>query len=82
MSHDLEIAIENAELADERAQDFEDAICALTERQYTILILLDAFKKAVLDSELQWRELEQRVDFRAKYRTREHAHQIFQRRKR
>ena len=45
MSRDLLIAIEDAEIANERINDLEDAICALCERQYTILILLDEFNR-------------------------------------
>ena len=73
MNRDLLVAIEDAELAKERANDLQDAICALCERQYTILILLDAFKENVLEHERLWRDIELRSDFKAQYSDRETA---------
>lgn len=73
MKRDLLIAIEEAELANERIGDFEDAICALSERQYSTLLLLEAFKKNVLEYERLWRDIEQRSDFKARYTSRKHA---------
>ena len=73
MNRNLFVAIEDAELANERIGDLQDAICALCERQYTILILLDEFKKNVLEHERLWRDIELRTDFKAQYSDREHA---------
>ena len=75
MKSDLKIAIEDAVLANDAEAELAESITALTDdnRQYTILILLDAYKKAVVDAELQWRSLEQREDFKAQYSDREHA---------
>lgn len=73
MNRDLLVAFEDVELAEERISDLQDAICALCERQYTILILLDEFKKNVLEHERLWRDIELRTDFKASYTNREHA---------
>lgn len=73
MNRDLLIAIEEAELANERVGDLEDAICALSSSEYTILILLDEFKKNLLEHEKLWRDIELRSDFKAQYSDREHA---------
>lgn len=73
MNRDLLVDIEEAELANERIGEFEDAICALSERQYTILILLEEFKKNVLEYERLWRDIEQRDAFKAHYTSREQA---------
>ena len=77
MNRDLLIAIEEAELADERIRDLQDSICALNERQYTILILLDEFKKNIIEHEKLWRDIELRSDFKAQYSNREHARDAF-----
>lgn len=70
MNRDLFVAIEEAELANERIGDFEDAICALSEKQYSTLLLLEEFKKNVLEYERLWRDIEQRCDFKAHYTSR------------
>ena len=78
MKSDLKIAIEDAVLADEFEAELAESISALSDdRQYTILILLDAYKEAVVNAELQWRSLEQREDFKAQYSDRTHARNNF-----
>lgn len=70
MNHDLEIAIEDAEFSEGREIDLFDAICALSTHEHTVAVLLDAFKQATIETELAWREIEQRADFRTRYHSR------------
>lgn len=70
MTRDLEIAIEGAEFDAEREIDLFDAICALSTHEHTVAVLLDAYKQAAIETEMAWREIEQRGDFQARYHSR------------
>ncbi len=69
----LFLKIEMAEQRRDDAEAYADAIVGLTQNPAATLLLVEAMKEAVADAELQWREIEQSAEFKARYTKRDDA---------
>ena len=74
---ELFLKVESAEQTRDDSVDVSDAICNLSQNYVATAVLLKAYREYILAAESQWREIEQRDDFKAKYTSREDARMDF-----
>lgn len=74
---ELFLKIEEAELIGDEATELNEAIRDLARYYHPTAALLIAYRDAILAEENLWREIESRVDYQAKYTSREQARADF-----
>lgn len=74
---ELFLKIEEAEVIGDEAAELNEAIRDLARHYHPTAALLIAYKAAILAEENLWREIENRVDYQAKYTSREQARADF-----
>ena len=74
---ELFLKIEEAENLSDTATEIFDAICELSKYGEATSRLLADFRNHILAKENLWREIETRVDYQAKYTSREQARADF-----
>lgn len=74
---ELFLKIEETEQAGDSRFDCYEAICELSKHESATRALLDALIDSTLAEERKWAEIQNRVDFQAKYQTREQAREAF-----
>lgn len=72
---DLRVLLGDAVTYSENVAEIEDVIIRLSKAQAATAALLDGYRDAVIQAELQWREIEARPDY--PYSSRNDAHQDF-----
>lgn len=73
----LHLKIEEAENLLDSVLELRDAICELSKYGDATNCLLNDFRDILLAKEKLWREIENRVDYQAKYTSREQARADF-----
>lgn len=74
---ELFLKIEEAESLHDEATELNEAIRDLARHYHPTAALLIAYTDAILAGENLWREIESRVDYQAKYTSREQARADF-----
>lgn len=75
MTKEIRALLGDAVAFSETAAELEDAIISLSKAQASTAALLNGYRDAVIQAELQWREIEARPDY--PYSSRNDAHQDF-----
>ena len=69
----LFLKIDEAENCRDEVTAYSDAICDLSKNPVATSALAMEMKKAAVDAEIKWREIEQMPEYRARYSDRDSA---------
>ena len=73
----LHLALEPVIQLEDDSSDYRDTLCELSRHEQSTFAIVDKLIKTVIKKEEMWREIENRVDYQAKYTSREQARADF-----